>query len=114
MGIFDSVNTSKKTVMDGVDTEDMEFVKLREFVGQKVPTKGFFFTNGGKFGKSVVVVGESVLINMPNWTVPKFETIEASETMMKAVLSGKMALDNIREIPTDKGNPTVLFDVVEM
>lgn len=114
MGIFDSVNTSKKTVMDGVNTEDMEFVKLRDFIGQKVPTKGFFFTNKGKFGRSVVVVGESVLINMPNWSVPKFETIAASETMMEAVLSGKMALDNIQEVPTDKGNPTISFDVVEV
>ena len=114
MGLFDSLNTNNRTVMEGVDTSGMEYVKLKDFAGQQVKTKGFFFTNGGKFGKSVVVVGESVLINMPNWSVQKFEKLAADPQMMEGVLSGNMGLDNIQVVPTDKGNPTVTFDIVEI
>ena len=113
MGLFDALNGSGSTVMEGVDTKSMDFVPLRDFVGRKVPTKGFFFTNG-KYGKSVVVVGESVLINMPNWSVPKFEEIQRNREMLDAVLAGKMALDHIEVLPTNKGNDTVKFDIVEI
>ena len=113
MGLFDELNSGKSTVMEGVDTEGWDFVPLKDFIGRKVPTKGFFFTKG-KYGKSVVVVGESVLINMPNWSVEKFETIQNNPQMLAGVLSGKMALDNISEKPTKKGNSTVSFDIVEI
>lgn len=114
MGLFDSLNASKRTVMEGVETEGMEYVKLRDFIGQKVKTKGFFFTKSGNYGKSVVVVGESVLINMPNWSVSKFETLAADEKMMEGVLSGHLGLDHIAEVPTKKGNTTIGFEFVEI
>lgn len=114
MGVFDKVNGGTKTIMDGVSTEGMEFVKLKEFIGQRVPIKGFFFTNGGKFGKSVVVVSESVLINMPNWAVSKFETVRDDEAMLQCVLSGRAALDDIAALPTKNGNDTVSFQLVEI
>lgn len=112
MGIFDAVN-KKRTVMEGIETEDMDFVKLKDFAGQKVATKGFFFTNG-KYGKSVVVVTDSVLINMPNWSVERFETIAADQQMLDAVLAGKMGLDNIRIEKSKNGNDTTKFDIVEI
>ena len=113
MGLFDELNSGKSTVMEGVDTEGWDFVPLKDFIGRKVPTQGFFFTKG-RYGKSVVVVGESVLINMPNWSVEKFETIQNNPQMLAGVLSGKMALDNISEKSTKKGNSTVSFDIVEI
>ena len=113
MGVFDKYNKGKSTVMEGVDTDGWDFVKLAEFEGRKVPTKGFFFTKG-KFGKSVVVVGESVLINMPNWAVDTFEAMKNDPEAMASILAGKMALDNITKKSTKNGNDTVSFDIVEI
>lgn len=114
MGLFDDVNGSKSTVMDGVDTSEMEYVKLKDFIGRKVPLKGFFFSNKGKYGKSVVCVSDSVLINMPNWAVSKFEKILNNDAQLEAVVTGRAALDNIQELDTGKGNKTASFDIVEM
>lgn len=113
MGVFDTLNGATSTIMEGVETDGMDFVKLKEFAGRKVPCKGFFFTKGN-YGKSVVVVTDTVLINMPNWAVEKFETIQKTPEMLAAVLQGKMALDNIEVVPTKKGNDTVRFSIVEL
>lgn len=113
MSILEKYNKGKSTVMDGVDTEGWDFVKLVEFAGRRVPTKGFFFTKG-KYGKSVVVVGESVLINMPSWCVDTFEEMKNDPETMALILAGKVALDNIIKKSTKNGNDTVSFDFVEI
>ena len=113
MSVLDKYNKGKSTVMEGVDTTDWDFVKLADFAGRRVPTKGFFFTKG-KYGKSVVVVGESVLINMPSWCVDTFEEMKKDSDAMALILAGKMALDNITKKSTKNGNDTVSFDFVEI
>lgn len=113
MGLFDEFNKGKSTVMEGVDTTGWDFVKLSEFEGRRVPVKGFFFTQG-KYGKSVVVVGESVLINMPAWAVETFEAIQNKPEALAGVLDGKMALDNIAVKSTKNGNKTTKCEFVEI
>ena len=44
--MFDSLNKFRKTVMDGVDTSEMEFKPLKDFCGKVVNVNGFFFTDG--------------------------------------------------------------------
>ena len=100
--MFDSLNKFRKTVMDGVDTSEMEFKPLRDFCGKVVNVNGFFFTDG-KFGKQVVVVGNGYLINMPQRAVESFEEIESDEDMLNAVLDGKLAIHDIHMIDTKNG-----------
>ena len=100
--MFDSLNKFRKTVMDGVDTSEMEFKPLKDFCGKVVNVNGFFFTDG-KFGKQVVVVGNGYLINMPQRAVESFEEIESDEDMLNAVLDGKLAIRDIHMIDTKNG-----------
>ena len=113
MGIFDRFNKgTRKTIMEGVDTSDMPFVKLKDFAGQDIIVKGFFFTKG-KYGKSVVVVGESVLINMPSYATDRFLELQEDDVAMEAVLSGKLVLTDIEEVSAKNGK-TVSFTFKEV
>ena len=102
----------QNTVREDVDTESMEFVKLSKFIGKDIKVDGFFFTNG-KFGKSVVIVGEGYKINAPQHAVKLFENIAADPEKIKAVLAGGLKLTNIEEVDTGKGNPTVRFKLAD-
>lgn len=99
---FNSLN-KRSTVMDGVNTQDMEFKKLKEFCGQTIECKGFFFTDG-KYGKQVVVVGNGYLINMPARAVEQFEYIANNSNALDAVLNGKLVLKDIHEAVTKNGD----------
>ena len=102
----------QNTVREDVDTESMEFVKLSKFIGKEVKVDGFFFTNG-KYGKSVVIVGEGYKINAPSHAVTIFENIAADPEKVKAVLAGGLKLIDIAELDTGKGNPTVTFRLAD-
>ena len=54
MGLFDNLN-QRSTVKAGIDTTEMDFVKLGEFEGEEIMVDGFFFTDG-QYGRQVVVV----------------------------------------------------------
>ena len=110
--MFEKLNTFRSTVREGIDTSNMEFAKLSEFVGYEFTVDGFFF-NEGKFGKQVVVVGEGYLINMPERAVEVFEQVEADEEMLQAMLAGKMGIKDIKPIDTKSGESTAytFFDV---
>lgn len=99
---FDSLN-KRSTVMDGVNTQDMEFKKLKDFCGQKIECKGFFFTDG-KYGKQVIVVGNGHLINMPARAVEQFEYIANNNDALNTLLNGKLLLTDIHEINTKNGD----------
>lgn len=91
--MFESLN-KKKTVMDGINTEGMEFKKLKEFKNSTIDVKGFFFTYNKFTGaKQAVVVTDTCLVSMPNRAVLQFEAIENTPAMLNAVLAGKLKIE---------------------
>ena len=56
---FESLNKSgKRTIKEGIDTEKMSFVPLKDYIGKELKLDGFFFTDKGKYGKQVVVIAD--------------------------------------------------------
>lgn len=104
MGIFDKYNT-RGTIMEGVETDQMDFAPLKDFCGQKVRCQGFFFTEG-RYGRQVVVVGGGFLINMPQRAVEQFEAISNDDQALAAVLAGKLILEDIKMVDTRNGRTT--------
>ena len=82
----------KSTVREGIDTSNMEFKKLREFIGSSVNPVGFFITDG-KFGEQAVVVTEECLINMPSYATDTFKNLSAEQ--IDAIKDGKMMITDI-------------------
>ena len=89
--MFGELN-KKSTVKEGIDTSNMEFKKLREFIGSIVNPVGFFITEG-KFGEQAVVVTEDCLINMPSYTTETFKNLSAEQ--IEAIKAGKMIITDI-------------------
>lgn len=110
--MFGELNTYRKTVREGINTEDMEFQPLKNFCGKTIKVDGFFF-NEGKYGKQVVVVGNGYLINMPSRCVEQFEIIEKNEQMLKAVLEGHLELKKIMMVDTKNGT-TAVFEYTDV
>lgn len=101
--MFESLNTYRNTVREGIDTSEMEFVPLKNFCGKKINVDGFFF-NESKYGKQVVVVGSGYLINMPKRAVTQFEEIERNPEMLKAMLEGHLRIEKIMMVDTRNGS----------
>ena len=89
--MFGELN-KKSTVREGIDTSNMEFKKLREFIGSNVNPVGFFITEG-KFGEQAVVVTEECLINMPSYATETFKNLSAEQ--IEAIKDGKMIITDI-------------------
>ena len=89
--MFGELN-KKSTVKDGIDTSNMEFKKLMEFIGSNVNPVGFFITDG-KFGEQVVLVTEDCLINMPSYAVDTFKNLTTEQ--IEAIKDGKMIITDI-------------------
>ena len=108
---FEKLNM-RRTVAEGLDTNDMEFKPLKEFIGTELVSYGFFFTDG-KFGKQVVYVGmeaetgEIFLVNMPKRAVEQFEQIADNEEAVKAVVNQGLVMTDIREGQTRNGKTTL-------
>lgn len=98
---FDSFNL-RRTVREGIDTDNMEFMPLKDYIGGEIVVDGYFFTQG-KYGKQVVVVGNGAKINMPGYAVKNFERIDADEAAVAAVLDGKLKIVDIEELSTKNG-----------
>ncbi len=104
--MFNELNTKgKNTVKEGIDTSDMDFRPLKDFVGKRIKVDGFFFTNGN-YGKQVVVVGNGYLINMPARAVEQFEKIYENDEMLEAVLDGNLVIVDIEPLETRNGSTT--------
>lgn len=104
---FESLNTVyAKTVRDGIDTEKMEFVPIKEFCGKKIKVDGFFFTEG-QYGTQVVVVGNGCKINMPKRCVEIFEKIRDNELALKSLLEGHLVIEDIQMKDTKSGTTTI-------
>ena len=100
--LFDHYNKSVSTIREGIDLQSMQFVKLAAFEGKTVKVDGFFFTNGD-YGKQVVVVGNGYKINMPARAVEQFESIQANEEELQAVMDGKLMITDIRALKKTTG-----------
>lgn len=102
----------RRTVAEGLDTNDMEFKPLKDFCGHSLVSYGFFFTDG-KFGKQVVYVGmdaesgEMFLINMPKRAVEQFEQIAENEEAVQAVVSNGLVMTDICMAKTRNGMTTL-------
>lgn len=108
--MFEKFNKQyQNTVKEGIDTDSMEFVKLKEFEGKTIKVDGFFFTKG-EYGKQVVVVGNGCKINMPERAVEIFEDIRNDQEALKAVLEGHLLITNIAPKKAKRGN-TYTFDL---
>lgn len=47
-------------------TDGLSFVKIGTLeLGKEYPFKGFFFTNGGRYGETPVLITEGALVNAP-------------------------------------------------
>ena len=109
MADFTKYNTeSKKTVREGINTQDLKFVPLKDFIGKEVKVDGFFFTKG-RYGDQVVVVGEGANINIPKRFTDTFKAFRDNNEDLTAILNGGMKLVNIRELDAKEGK-TVTFD----
>lgn len=106
---FESLNKSgKRTIKEGIDTEKMTFVPLKDYIGKEITVDGFFFTDKGKYGKQVVVIADGKKVNIPKRYVEQFEQIRDDKEALDAVLAGKLALTDIEEIDSKNGK-TVAF-----
>ena len=120
---FEALNKgSKSTIKEGINTKEMSFVGLKEYVGKEmsfvglkeyvgkeIKPDGFFFTDKGKYGRQVVVVADGVKINIPKRYVETFEGIRDNAEALDDFLSGHVIMTNIRDIDSDNGK-TVCFD----
>ena len=104
----------QSTVREGLDTEGFEYHKLSEFVKKTVKPVGVFFTQSTKgYGKQAVIVTEDCFVNMPNWSVPLFESIANDPEKITAFKDGKCLITNIATKDTGKGNPTTVFELAD-
>lgn len=101
----------KRTVREGIDTDKMEFLPIKNFVGKEVLVDGFFFTEG-RYGRQVVVVGNGYKINLPSRSTEVFQDIANNPEKLKAVLTGHLKLTNIKMKDTKNGTTTV-FDFTD-
>ena len=96
----------KVTVNAEINTQELDFTALEDYVGQKIRVYGFFF-NESKYGKQVVVVTPDALINMPKRCVADFESLSDEE--IESVMNGGMVLANLKPFDSKQGK-TVVFD----
>ena len=101
----------KSTVREGIDTDKMEFLPIKNFLGQDVLVDGFFFTEG-RYGRQVVVVGNGYKINLPSRSIEVFQKIANDPKQLKAVLTGHLKLTNIKMKDTRNGTTTI-FDFTD-
>lgn len=101
--MFNELNNQVRTIKEGVNLENMEFKKLREFIGSEIKVDGFYITSGGLYGDSCVVIGNGYKINMPKRAVKQFKDIKENQEMLNAVLQGHLKLVDIKTVSTPKG-----------
>ena len=46
--IFEKLNKGKRTVREGIDTDNMIYCKLSSFIGQTVKVDGFWISDKGQ------------------------------------------------------------------
>lgn len=90
MSRFEKFN-KKRTVNESINTDELEFMPLKEFINEDVQIFGFFFTDGD-FGRQVVLVSKDALINMPARAVADFEVMLSDDETVDAIINGELTL----------------------
>ena len=102
---FASFNKSgKKTVRDGIKSDEWEFKPLKDYIGKEIEVAGFFFTDG-QYGKQVVVIDavNGCKVNIPKRYTEDFEQIRDNEEARQEVLAGHLKLTDITAIQSKNG-----------
>lgn len=105
---FSNLNKANGVRPADLNTDDFDYTHIREYEGESLPVRGFFFTNGD-FGKQVVVITDNCFVNMPARAVEEFEMIANDPDAKEAVLSGGLVLTDIEPVKTKKGKDTVVY-----
>lgn len=109
--MFNEMNKkATRTVNESINTKELPWTKLKEFIGRDIQIFGYFFTNGD-YGKQLVCVSEDYLINMPNRYVRQFEDFD--DDIKNGIVNGGLTLSNIREYVSKTGRKTVTFDFMD-
>ena len=103
--MFEKLNTYARTIKEGIELDKLPFKPLKDFRNMELKVDGFFFTQG-KYGKQVVIVANNCKINMPARAVEKFEQIMSDSVLLQAVLDGRLALTDSKEVSTKNGTTT--------
>ena len=90
MSRFEKFN-KKRTVNESINTDELEFMSLKEFTNEDVQIFGFFFTDGD-VGRQVVLVSKDALINMPSRAVADFEVMLSDDETVDAIINGELTL----------------------
>ena len=116
MGIASKLNSGKKqTVREGIDTSEIEYIKIDELAKGKptLPLKlaGFFIKNCEKYGKQVTLIvddGKDVYgVNVAKRYTEMFEALTDEE--IEDVKAGKLAISEIKpDVDTPKGKTTYI------
>lgn len=121
MGLADKLNAQgKSTVREGIDTKELEYIKIDELAGMKgikFPVRIIgFFVKDGDYGKNctlIVDTGKEVLgVNVPKRYAEKFEAYDAGE--VEQIKDGALGIGEIKlNFKTPKG-VTTMIDFVDM
>ena len=111
---FEKFNKKKRTVSESIETDELEFMPLKEFVNEDVQIFGFFFTEG-EFGRQVVLVSKDALINMPARAVEDFEEMASDSETVDAIINGELTLRGGDDIKAKKKGrkDTVAFEYMD-
>lgn len=114
MSRFEKFNRKKRTVNENINTEDLDFFPIKEFLNEDIQIFGFFFTEGD-YGKQVVLVSKDALINMPARAVEEVEDMAEEDDIVTAIMNGEMTLRVGDVIPAKKKgkHDTVAYEYID-
>lgn len=99
------------TVAEGYETNGKAIKKLKTFVGsEKIRIYGYLITKDAGYGRGVLLCADAALISLPKRYEAIFE--EFNDNQKEVMRSGRLFIDNIREVQTERGT-TVTFDLIK-
>lgn len=89
MGLFGNLN--KGSVDWGIDTKELNYIKLAEFPvnDDVIPVKGVFINSKGNFDPHPVAIIDSALVDLPAHMTESVKTILETPEMVEAIKAGK-------------------------
>lgn len=101
--------TVKKTLKDGIDLDEMDFIGIKEYIGKEIQVEGFFFTESKKYGKQVVLVSGDKKINIPKRYTETFMKFRDDDEALKDIMEGHLWIKDIKAFDANEGK-TVVFN----
>lgn len=114
MGLANKLSSGHRaTVAEGISTRELEYFKASEICfedGDPIVLRGFF-TQSGKYGKSLTLVTQTKGINVPSRYVEMFENLTDEE--VESIKAGKLGIKSIKEADSKNGR-TVNIEFVDL